>query len=66
MELQRMKLENIKQRIMNGESVKSAEIKNGEFAVQLTNGPEITFEDNYKETVESTIRKARNGERDSI
>lgn len=66
MELQRMKLENIKNRLLNGEQVKNTRTENGEFYVQLSNGPEISFDDNYKETVENTINKAANGQRDSL
>jgi hypothetical protein len=65
MELQRIKLENIKNRLLNGEKVKSTKVLNGEYVVQLTNGPEITFDDNYKETVENTINKVNNGQQEN-
>lgn len=61
MEQQRVKLESVKQRLMNGEKVKTAGMKHGDFVVQLTNGPEITFDSNYRQTVENTIEKASRG-----
>ena len=61
MELQRMKLENVKRRILNGERIKSQKTENGEYKIQLTNGPETTFDDDYKPTVDKTIEKAMNG-----
>lgn len=65
MEIQRMKLENIKSRMMRGEQVKSTRTENGEYIVQMTNGPEITFDDNYKPQVDKTIEKAGKGIRES-
>lgn len=61
MELQRIKLENVKNRMMRGEKVKTVRTENGQYFVQLTNGPEISFDENYRETVENTIKKAENG-----
>lgn len=66
MELQRMLLLNIRQRLMSGEEVKSSRIENGNYIVQLTNGPEIRFDEHYKATVDSTIDKAANGVEESV
>lgn len=61
-----MKLENIKQRLISGEKVTSTRVENGNYIVQLSNGPEVTFDDNYKPTVDNTIAKASNGQRNHI
>lgn len=61
-----MKLENIKQRLLNGEKVKNTRLENGSYIVQMTNGPEVTFDDNYKEIVDKTIVKASGGQTDHI
>lgn len=66
MEIQRMKLENIKQRLLNGEKVKSTRVENGNYIVQMTNRPDVTFDDNYKEIVDKTIGKAVSGKTDHI
>lgn len=66
MEMQRMLLLNIRQRLMNGEEVKSSRIENGNYIVQLTNGPEIRFDEHYKATVDNTIDKAVNGVEESV
>lgn len=64
MELQRMKLENIKNRILRGEPVKGTRVENGEYIVQMATGPEITFDDDYRPTVDKTIEKAKSGVRE--
>lgn len=65
MELQRIKLENVKNRLLNGEKVKSTRVENGGYFVELTNGPEIAFEDDWKPTVDRTIEKAEKGVREN-
>ncbi|HEX3025635.1 MAG TPA: hypothetical protein VHR42_00170 [Clostridia bacterium] len=65
MELQRAKLENIKTRLNHGEEVKSTRVESDRFCVQLTNGPEITVDDNYKKQVENTINKVNRGVREN-
>lgn len=65
MEQQRMKLENVKNRLLRGEQVKSTRVERGSYLVQLTHGPEIAFDRNFKPTVDNTIQKAGNGVRES-
>lgn len=65
MELQRMQLETLKLRMQNGETVQSTRVENGEYIVQLSNAPEIAFDDHYKPTVEKTIGKTRDGVREN-
>lgn len=65
MEQQRLQLENLKLRMQNGETVQSTRMVHGEYIVQLTNDPEMTFDGNFKPTVDNTIRKAQNGIREN-
>lgn len=65
MELQRLKLENIKQRLLNGEKVINTRLQGDEYFVQLSKRPEIRFGGGYRETVENTIRKAGKGVREN-
>lgn len=66
MELQRMKLENIKECMMRGGQVDSTRVENGSYIVQMQNGVEVTFDENYKDTVDNTLHKAENGIRDGM
>lgn len=61
-----MMLLNIRQRLMNGEQVKNSRIENGNYIVQLTNGPEMRFDEHYKATVDSTIDKELSGIEESV
>lgn len=65
MDQQRMKLENIKSRLLRGEQVKSTRVDHGSYFVQMSNGPEVSFDNRYRPMVDDTIQKAENGVRES-
>lgn len=58
MEVQRMLLMNIRQRLENGEEVRSARVESGSYIVQLTNGPEIRFDAHFRAAVDGAIGEA--------
>ncbi|ADU27658.1 hypothetical protein [Ethanoligenens harbinense] len=65
MELQRMQLENLKLRMQNGETIESTRVENGQYIIQLSNAPEIAFDDHYRPTVDNTIGKTQDGVREN-
>lgn len=47
--------------MQNGETVKDTYIVNNEYVVQLSGGPGLSFDEQYKPTVDKTISKVKDG-----
>lgn len=66
MDTDEVKLETIKQRILNeGEKLLNTRAENGRYFVKLMNGPEIAFDESYRATVDAALNRAMSGIRDS-
>jgi hypothetical protein len=57
MEFHRIKMENLKQRLMNGETVKKRGFEHGDYVIHLTNEPAILFDDNCKNRADKVLQE---------
>lgn len=66
MDINEVKLETIKNRILNeGEKLLGTRAENGQYYVKLMNGPEIAFDVSYQSAVDQALNRAMSGIRDS-
>ena len=56
-EFHRLKMENLKQRLKNGEKVERCGFENGEYVVHLSKEPTIAFDDNVKDRADKIIKE---------
>lgn len=66
MDINEVKIETIKQRILNeGEKLLGTRAENGQYYVKLMDGPEIAFDERYRSAVDHALSLAKSGIRDS-